>query len=746
MSIQETKPASDSRNRLHATLKRSPGLTATLLLTTLVALVVVPTASRVNAQGIPPPPSGNTYSGYPAPQTQQPAAPAGSYPYPPPQQAQNQYPYTTGQQPVQQPYAQQQPLPPAYAQQPAQPAQVVSGVGGTTQPRAGSRITLKEAVGKALQTNPEVLESYHLFRAAVEDVNIARADFFPTLDYTGDIGKQKDYESGYDVGETVQGSPATSAKAELTVDRYTRSTPYSLTLNQMIFEGFATVNAVRQYGKSKVKAYYDLLSASESMAAQTAEAFYEVIRYRLRLGLTEDFYVLHRSIYEQISRRVQQGVGKRVDQDQAASRLALAESNVTTEAANLHDRSSRFLRLVGELPADSMFGPGSLSGAMPSSEIEAQRIGFLNNPAMRSAVEEIMVYQYAQQAARGSFYPQIGITANTRKTDNLNDIPTINKDTYIEANANWNLFRGGGDLALVRKQGALKYAAFDLREKACRDLRQSLSIAYNNTFREQHSLESTNNQVILLERARDAYREQYDIGQRSLLDLLDTENELFNARLSAVDAETNLAISFIQTYQYMGKLLDFLGFFPGRDDEDAPSRDDLEEMHLEDMCPVAAPYNLATDLAELDRRALASVPTQAPQPIVAPSVERITLSADALFRLGKADLLPAGRRELDEFADKYASLSTKPTSIRVIGYTDRLGSESYNYSLSERRAASVRNYMTRQGIPGSIVSTEGRGEANPVTAGSCNQRPESGKNRALVDCLAPDRRVEVEVR
>jgi len=706
----------------------------------MVALLVsvAPTSFQSMAQSnVPPPPSGPV-SGFPAGSAQQPAY-------------QNQRPTTpyTGTAAGAQ-YAPHAPTPGQLANQPTQATtqgQPATNVAGASQQPTyyGPSTTLKDAVGKALLTNPEVLESYHLFRAAVEDVKVARADFFPTIDYTGNVGRQKDRQSGYDVGEDVQGVVSTTGRDELNTGRYTRSTPYSLTLNQMIFRGFGTINNVRQYGKSKVKAYYDLIAVSEDIARQAAEAYYEVIRYRLRLGLTEDFYVLHRAIYEQIARRVQQGVGKRVDQDQAASRLALAEANVTTETSNLHDRSARYQRIMGELPGGAMYGPNNLASAMPGSELEAQRIAFLNNPNMRSAVENVMVYHYARNGSRSRFYPQISITANADRTRNLNDIPSTNRSDYVEANANWNLFRGGADLALMRKQGALRYAAFDLREKACRDLRQSLSIAYSNSIRERRYHESTATQVILLERARDAYREQYNIGQRSLLDLLDTENELFNARLSAVDSEVNLAIAYFTVYQHMGKLLDFLGFRPHEDEDDeTPEQDDIEEMRLEDMCPVEAPVAVGTDRAELDRRALALIPTAAPAPAHAPAAPRtISLSADALFRLAKASLQPRGKRELEDLAAKYKQITPAPTSMRIVGYTDRLGSDSYNQDLSERRASTVRNYLANLGIPVSIMSTEGRGESNPVTGGSCTQRPESGRNRALVDCLAPDRRVEV---
>ncbi len=125
----------------------------------------------------------------------------------------------------------------------------------------------------------------------------------------------------------------------------------------------------------------------------------------------------------------------------------------------------------------------------------------------------------------------------------------------------------------------------------------------------------------------------------------------------------------------------------------------------------------------------------------APQVEHFTLSTDALFAFDKyklSDIKPQGRAELDDLAQKLTAPDAKAEHIHVIGYTDRLGSTQYNQTLSERRAAMVRDYLAGKGIASDRIDAEGRGEADPVT--TCNDN-----NRAkLIACLAPNRRVVVE--
>lgn len=129
----------------------------------------------------------------------------------------------------------------------------------------------------------------------------------------------------------------------------------------------------------------------------------------------------------------------------------------------------------------------------------------------------------------------------------------------------------------------------------------------------------------------------------------------------------------------------------------------------------------------------------APAPAArAPAAPRV-LSADALFAFDKADLSPAGRRTLDDLASELKGQGDKLRSVRIAGYTDRLGGEAYNQRLSQRRAESVKAYLVEQGVPASRISAEGFGKADQVK--DCPDGPRA----QLIACLAPNRRVEVKI-
>ena len=148
--------------------------------------------------------------------------------------------------------------------------------------------------------------------------------------------------------------------------------------------------------------------------------------------------------------------------------------------------------------------------------------------------------------------------------------------------------------------------------------------------------------------------------------------------------------------------------------------------------PAAAPVAQVEPAPEPVPEVVAAAPAPAP----APHVEKYTLSATELFAFNSADLrMP--QPKLDEIASALGS-NSDINNVVVTGYTDRIGSDKYNQKLSQRRADAVKNYLQSKGIDANRLKAEGKGEANPVVVCTDKKRP------ALIKCLEPNRRVEVE--
>ncbi len=463
---------------------------------------------------------------------------------------------------------------------------------------------LRQVAQQAVQKSPEVTIKWRNYKAAEEEIGVARGGYFPKLDLTAGAGRESLEVPG-------------SAK-----DTYTRR-GYALTLSQMLFDGFATRSEVRKLGKAKLVRYYELLEASENVALEASKAYVDVLRYRSLVALAEDNYVRHKATYEQIKARTASGVGRRVDLEQAGSRLALAEVNLTTETANLHDVMARYQRLVGELPAGTLT-PQQLTGAaLPASPKAALDVLYKRNPTLLAAVENIEAAQYDVEGRRAAYMPRVDLRARTETTKNYQGVSGDRDQNVAEVVMSWNLFNGGSDTARERQYVERKHMALEMREKACRDTRQTLLIAYNDVQRLSEQKANLTTQVALLEKTRDAYRDQFNVGQRTLLDLLDTENELLSAKRSLVNADTDLTLAYLRSQAGMGSLLEFMGL--QKLETATPETSELAEVDAATLCPPEPVALTSTPRADLDARAQDMLGKK--PPVVTPPVEGADVQA-----------------------------------------------------------------------------------------------------------------------
>ena len=387
--------------------------------------------------------------------------------------------------------------------------------------QAGVPGTLPDAIEKAILRNPEVLARLHDYQASDAERDVARGGLFPRIDLQGYTGRER---------RETPTSPSES---------YTRP-GYQLQLRQLIFDGFATQNDVKRLGYARAVRYYELLGTTDETAFEAARAYLDVQRYRDLSKLAQENWAIHKETVDQIERRVKAGVGRRVDLEQAFGRLALAQSNWLTESSNQHDVSQRYQRVVGEAPADTLQPLPTFSNKLPM-EKDILKLAIVDNPGFRAAVSNIRSSRARIDVQRANNVPTVELRASTGMDKNLLGVTGETNSTAVQLMLNWNLFKGGSDEARIRQSHEQLYNATDLRDKACRDIRQQTAISWNDVKKLKEQLGYLEQHQLSTEKARDAYRQQFDIGQRSLLDVLNTENELFDAKRAAVRARYDLS-------------------------------------------------------------------------------------------------------------------------------------------------------------------------------------------------------------
>ncbi|MGB3276778.1 MAG: TolC family outer membrane protein [Castellaniella sp.] len=374
-------------------------------------------------------------------------------------------------------------------------------------------VTLTQAVETAVLHNPEVSAQFHNFQSGVEGQKVRRGALLPEVNLQGWTGRE------------YRGSTSTNGSTD-----WNRN-GYSLSLRQLLFDGFSTINDVRQLGFEKLADYYTLKATVDDLAQQAVQAYLDVQRYREQVNLAQQNYNLHKDILGQISERSSSGVGRGVDEVQAQARLALAQTNLMTAAGNLNDVTQRYQRIVGQVPTETMADAPDVAASLPKDPTDFTQ-SVRVSPSVLAKQALVQAAERGKASAQGRFSPTLELRAATGR--DRSDPPYINNETTQSSNvqlfANFNLFRGGADAARVRQTSAQTYAARDVRDYTCRNVQQELSIAWNNVVRLRQQMPFLQQHERDIAQVRVAYMQQFKIGQRTLLDLLDTENELFDAR------------------------------------------------------------------------------------------------------------------------------------------------------------------------------------------------------------------------
>lgn len=474
----------------------------------------------------------------------------------------------------------------------------------------GAPATVSTAADKAIRTNPEVAAKFNALRASVEEVDAAQGGYLPRVDLTAETGRTNDNITSRD--------PQTQSLNRSGV---------ALNITQVLWDGLATRSEVSRLSHTRMARYFEFLDVTEQTALEAARAHHDVLRYRKLVSLAEDNYVQHKYAFDQIQSRVRAGVARGVDLEQSGARLALAESNLVTEKANLHDVIERYRRIVGELPPEGGAPGNTLAQGLPPTGVAALETSARRSPAIAGAVENLRAVRAQGEARRSTFQPRVEARLRSGGGHNFDGVEDQKRETTATIALTWNLFNGGSDDARVRQQVHLLNQAADLRDKTCRDVRQTAAIAYNDVRRLEEQLGYLDRNTIAIEKARDAYRQQFDIGQRSLLDLLNAENELYTAKRSYALAVADRDVAVVRTHAAMGTLVAALGLARPDTGDLAP-----ESAHwaagddAATRCPLQPTELASMTRADLDAKAKSMVPVTAPasmtpssEPVVTPA-------------------------------------------------------------------------------------------------------------------------------
>ena len=322
----------------------------------------------------------------------------------------------------------------------------------------------------------------------------------------------------------------------------------------MIFDGFATSSEVGRQQANVNSRAYSLLGTSERTGLTVAQVYLDVLTRREFVRLAEENLRNHERIYDQIKLRTQRGVGNGADQDQAEARLAQARNNLITEQTNLADSQVNYLSAVGQMP-DQLERPAPFMAMLPADLNEARRQMLDNSPILRSAESDISAAESQYEAAKSTFYPRFDAELGTNADNNVAGDASHNNGWEAMVRMRFNLFAGGSNKADLQSKSYQTSQALDIRNNALRQLNEELGLAWNALNNANAQLPVAQQYVDHSTRVRTSYQQQFSLGQRTLLDLLDSENELFTASRRLEEIKNIQLFTQYRIKATMGELL-----------------------------------------------------------------------------------------------------------------------------------------------------------------------------------------------
>jgi len=413
---------------------------------------------------------------------------------------------------------------------------------------AAQSATLADVVQQTLQTNPTISDLIYERAVREELAEEARAGNRPKVDFIGEAGWE------------ATRSPATRARRRAAgldpkehVDLPRRQA--LIDGRWVFFDGDRTKAEVARRLDGVDSGAYLLQAEAERITNEVAQNYINVLRDRELVELSQQNLLDHQRIHDQIRERSDSGVGRQADFDQVDGRLALAESNLISSEAKLEDTRAAYARVVGAFPPEQMEPPAVSRQSLPSSVIEATDIAENEHPLVLASEADLAATAEGIRVAKSAFHPTVEANLQARYGDDLDGVEGYDQDFIARVNVGYNLYNGLADQARVRRGEAVQKQAQDARETALRRVAEEVRLAWNALNSAERRLTTLERQVQSSQGARDAYRQQFNLGQRTLLDVLDSENEQFEARRELARARADYNSAIYGVLAGMGRLV-----------------------------------------------------------------------------------------------------------------------------------------------------------------------------------------------
>lgn len=407
-------------------------------------------------------------------------------------------------------------------------------------PPAGQAITVEDSIYGVLRTN-RALRGIQENRNVLEhEVDRAKAGFGPRVDVTGRAGGSVLSDSSTrnkDLDYQMWGLAGVNAQ-----------------LVQPIWDGFATRSRVRTAKSTLESVKYRVFDTATSLSLEGIISHIDVLRRRKILELAEMNVSQHKALVNQAQDRASLGADTAADVTQARSRLQRALSSLSEAKAALLVAEDRYVRLTG-LPAAAKMAPVTMPPKLYKGPDAVLTQAEQSNPKLSAYMQDIRAARGERELADSAFYPTLNLEAGPNYTDRGGATDRWIYSFDVLGVVRWNIFNSGADLAERRAASARIRQSRQVMYDFLDELKLDIESTWTNYQAAQEQYSHYSKAVEYSKYTRSAYVEQFQIGRRSILDVLDTENELFNSSTQAETARGNILVGAYRLSALSGNLL-----------------------------------------------------------------------------------------------------------------------------------------------------------------------------------------------
>jgi adhesin transport system outer membrane protein len=419
----------------------------------------------------------------------------------------------------------------------------------TASAHAAGAFTIYDAINQAVLTNPGVGEAAANRRATEAELRQNQATLLPQVHLDSRYGLDR-FNIQDDSAPPPLGVPPIGNQQWLTGWQGT------VVVRQLVFDGFSTINQIWRQAARVDSGAYRVRERTELIALDSAEAYIDVVRYSHLVNIARENLAAHRKILSNVQARFQGGRAGEGDLQQVEERVQSAEATLAQYQENYDQARAAFRKTIGIEPYNLRV-PTRLAG-LPGSKDAALAVTLEHNPTIQAAQADRAAAKYDFESTTGAFFPTVNLEGRASRGNNVNEIFGRQSDVSLYATATWDIFRGGQD-SWKRVEAAEKYQQVTMAHaRLQRDALESIDKAWAARTITNDRIAALVRELAADRKVIAAYQQEYELGQRSLIDLLNAQNGLFNALVQIESARSVAIFADYQLLAAMGQLLDYL--------------------------------------------------------------------------------------------------------------------------------------------------------------------------------------------